>query len=281
MPFHNQDFKFAIPCVNLKQPIAVNNSSVNLFISVPPFVSSDGQNDDIQSKWDWPTVRAANPKSLSSSEVVKPVSATTATVAPTPEQSSWTHAGQNHLPPRGDITDLVNKGGPPITSEEDERRGDGKSESKRLSNGFSDHKNKHDDAEEEMEIGGALQERGGAVNGERGEEEGEGRERNSQGSMSEDELRQSVGSVTSNEFNPNVFGGICEEEEEMAERWSAGAGETSVPADDSTLHQVQFVCVHVWVTNYAANFFAQRLVFSQVLIYYTKVLFAEHCFNRY
>ena len=208
-------------------------------------VSSDGQNDDMPSKWDWPTVRAANPKSLSSSEVVQPVSVTTATVAPTPEQSSWVHAGQNHLPPRGDITDLVNKGGPPRTSEEDERRGDGKSESKRLSNGFSDHKNEHDDTEEEMEVGGALQERGGAVNGEPGEEEGEGRERNSQGSMSEDELRQSVGSVTSSEFNPNVFGGITEEE--MGERWPAGAGETSVPADDSTLHQVQLIVCELCV----------------------------------
>ena len=208
-------------------------------------------------------MRAANPESLSSSEVVKPVSVTTATTAPAQEQSSWENVGKNHLPPRGDITDLVNKEVPPITNqeEEEERRGDGKSE--RLSNGFSDHKTKHNDEEEEdMEVGGASQERGVAsqerdvasqerdvasqergvasqergvaVNGERREEEGG--ERNSQ---SEDELRQSVGSVTSNEFNPNVFGGVREEEMAEGGRWPAGAGESSAPAaGDDTVHQV-------------------------------------------
>lgn len=216
-------------------------------------LASDGQNEDLPSSWDWPTVRAANPENLSSSKLVKPdtttatpptsSSSSSSTTPPTSqEQTSWANAGQNHLPPRGDITDLVNKGVPPRTSEEEEeRRGDGKSKHERLSNGFSDHKTEHNEEEvEEMEVGGASHERGGAINGER-REEGE-ESRNSQASLSEDDLRQSVGSVTSSEFNPNVFGGVREEEMAEGERWPAGSEDTSPPAPaaatDTTALQV-------------------------------------------
>ena len=181
----------------------------------------------------------------------------------------WSAPGQNHLPPRGDITDLVNTPPPARKNDgvgkmdEGERGGEGEGEGEvvkskqpqeRLSNGFSSHadeKNRaellkeEEEEEEVMEVeshregarivnggGGGLSTTSGVVGGgatamegeSRGAEGTEGVTRNSQRSPDDDELRQSVGSVTSSEFNPNVFGAVRDGEEDMMVVQEGGGG---------------------------------------------------------
>ena len=171
-------------------------------------------------------MRATNPEQISSKLTSDPSHPVPAEL-PLP----WDTAGQNHLPPRGDISDLVYTGAPPKPSE-------GSSKGERLSNGLSRHDNEHDEEMEvggaSHEVGGASSEVGGAVNGER-RELGEGMKRESGGSSSEDELRQSVGSVTSSEFNTSAFGGVREGGEMVeGDKWEGGQESST----DTTAHQV-------------------------------------------
>ena len=129
-----------------------------------------------------------------------------------------------------------------------------KSKAERLSNGFPSHEAALDKEEEDMEVTSSLASAGAVTNGdsrrdgemregeEREGEEREGEKRISKGSPSEDELRQSVGSVTSSEFNPSTFGGSHEEEvrqnrEEGRGEWSA-KDTGAAAAADSTPYQV-------------------------------------------
>ena len=125
-----------------------------------------------------------------------------------------------------------------------------KTKAERLSNGFSSHTTKEDaldKEEEDMDVTSSTS-AGAVVNGdsrqrdsEMGEGEGEGEvaERSSKGSASDDELRQSVGSVTSSEFNPNTFGPSREEEVEPKGHGEWTAKDTgAATATDSTQYQV-------------------------------------------
>ena len=170
----------------------------------------------------------------------------------TTQEQSWENAGQNHLPPRGDISDLVTARGQEGAQLSGEAGVDGvvaKSKAERLSNGFSSHEAALDKEEEDMEVTSSLTSAGAVTNGDsrrdgemREREAGEAEKRISKGSTSEDELRQSVGSATSSEFNPSTFGGSHEEEvrqnrEEGHGEWSA-KDTGAAAAEDSTPYQV-------------------------------------------
>ena len=220
----------------------------------------EGRNDgDSPSNWDWPTVRAAKPREIPSLPKKLAVSGSAESALQEPPRGG--SAEQNHLAPRGDISDLVNTGGPVGAGKTTEvgvgvERRDVetrvKSKTERLSNGFSEHAPKEalrTDEDESMETTPPSAEP--VVNGNsrqqdvemEGEEEEEGK-RSSEGS-SEDELRQSVGSVTSSEFNPNVFGGVCEEE--MRGVGEEGGAQDSTTAADVTAYQVCMYNVHVYM----------------------------------
>ena len=214
-----------------------------MFIQLSCFLCSDGRADDTPSKWDWPTIKAAKPDEMSSNPVSGSSVAIT-TTAPQ-KQTPWGNVGQNHLPPRGDISDLVNKTGVKTTGEIGPPGGKavvGKSQESRLSNGFSSHNKAELSKEEAMEVEPASSKQGGTDD--RGVEVEAG-SRHSQGS-SDDELRQSVGSITSNEFNPNVFGAVRDGEDagQGPEAWLTGGGGDSSggPATtDPSPHQVRVI----------------------------------------
>ena len=188
-------------------------------------------------------MRAARPEEMSS----KVTSASAVTEAP---EQSWGNTEQNHLPPRGDISDLVLTGGQGGIETEDERI------VKRLSNGISGHAPKESPIgkeEEEIETGPSAK-GGTVVNGDsRQEVEMEGEEKRSSVGSSDDELRQSVGSVTSSEFNPGMFGAV--HDEEMRQEGEAGLGKwpegdrdtTAATNTTASLVSVSNVCVCVCV----------------------------------
>ena len=198
------------------------------------------------------------------------------------QQNTWGMVGQNHLPPRGDITDLVKTGTTAskndhtttttTTTTTGEIMDIEKTKQERLSNGFSSHdtnkqglhvhgeEENREEEEEQMEITsgkeGAIINGGdrdrlnvAAMSGREIEGEGEGAEerggegggvRYSQGS-SDDELRQSVGSITSSEFNPNVFGAI--HDEEMVQGGGLSEGEWLVSGGDGETEAELKVCL--------------------------------------
>ena len=206
---------------------------------------SDGRSDDSPSKWEWPTVRSTNP------DAMVPGSAVTTTT----QQQPW-GAAENHLPPRGDITDLM----PPESKAQAMEIVTSKTE--RLSNGFSDHTPK-EAGDIDTTKRNTFVDRDSRRDEEReGEGEREGEKRNSEGEKrnsegSDEELRQSVGSVTSSEFNPSVFGAV--RGEEMRHEGEGGVSEGPVrdkggaTTVDTTVHQVclcVFVCVRVRECNH-------------------------------
>ena len=207
-------------------------------------------------------MRAAKPKEIPS--LPKKLAVSGSAESALQELPRGGSAEQNHLAPRGDISDLVNTGGPAgavkttevgVGVERRDVETRVKSKTERLSNGFSEHAPKEvlrTDEDESMEttppsaeavVNGNSRQQDVVMEGEGEEEEEEEKGKRSSEGSSGDELRQSVGSVTSSEFNPNVFGGVSEEE--MRGVGEEGGARDANTAADVTAYQVCIYNVHV------------------------------------
>ena len=202
------------------------------------------------SDWSWPTVRSSKQAEIPSLPKKMAVSDS----SPVPKQ--------NHLEPENtpDVGERWSAAVVEARKEGERREEEGEVKTERLSNGISEQAAGGSSVEGEEVMDTAVPSNKPVENGDRfvdartdvdmekeeeEEEEGEAK-RDSQGS-SEDELRQSIGSVTSGEFLPsniNMYEAIGDEEA-MRKEGAQGGGDGKMAVSKSPELQVTcaFMCV--------------------------------------